>query len=323
MKYASLFAGIAVLAATGVSAETRFQIGHSLSQKSHYQAGATAFAEAVQEKSDGRYTIEIVPAGGLGSEREMVEGVQLGTIDLVLTSLGTVGSFVPETGVLDLPFLFEDLDHARRVIDGPVGETLIEAVGENGFMPLAWAENGIPGFITKGRPIRTADDLQGLKMRTQANPMHTAAFEALGAQAVPLGFGEIYTAIQTGTIDGTYMVTPIVETSNFYQVQEYITQAPLYYQAAMFVMAPSAWDQLTDEDKKVFLDAAKAGGEATRAAVEKAEGESLEFITANGMTVVEDFDMESFKTALQPVYDEFGPKLDMDLVEQIRAAAAK
>lgn len=314
-------AAAAMLVAAGAQAQTRLQLGHSLSQNSHYQAGAQAFADQVKEKTEGRYVIEIVPAGGLGSEREMVEGVQLGTIDLVLTSLGTVGSFVPETGVLDLPFLFEDLEHARRVIDGPVGNQLIEAVGQRGFVPLAWAENGIPGFITKGVAVSSAEDLKGLKMRTQANPMHTAAFEALGAQAVPLGFGEIYTAMQTGTIDGTYMVTPIVETSNFYQVQDYITPAPLYYQAAMFVMSPSAWDQVAEEDRQAFLDAAKAGGQATRDAVEKAESESLEFITANGMKVVEDVDLQSFKDAIQPVYDEFGPKLDMEMVEQIRAAA--
>ena len=124
-KLLSLLAtGLFISIGANASAQTRFQLGHSLSANSHYQVGAETFANLIEEGTDGRYTVEIVPAGALGSEREMVEGVQLGTVDLVLTSLGTVGSFVPETNVLDLPFLFENLDHARRVIDGPVGEEL-------------------------------------------------------------------------------------------------------------------------------------------------------------------------------------------------------
>ena len=127
--------------------------------------------------------------------------------------------------------------------------------------------------------------------------------------------------MQTGTIDGTYMVTPIVQTSNFYQVQDYMTQAPLYYQAAMFVMSPSSWAQIDEADRDAFLEAARRAGQATRDAVEKAESESLAFIQDNGMEVIADFDQASFVTALEPVYEQFEGELDQDMIAQIRAAA--
>lgn len=310
-----------VLASAGpATAQTTFQLGHSLSPNSHYQAGAKQFADLVKERTNGRYQIEIAPAGALGSEREMVEGVQLGTVDMVLTSLGTVGSFVPETLVLDLPFLFNDAAHAREVIDGPVGKSLMEAVGKRGFQPLAWAENGIPGFVTSKRPIKTADDVKGLKMRTQANEVHTATFEALGAQAVPLGFGEIYTAMQTGTIDGTYMVVPIVVSSNYWQVQKYMTRAPLYYQAAMFLTSPTVWESISPADREIFVQAAKEAGQTTRTAVEKAEAEGVAKLREHGMVVSDEYDRASFDRALAPVYKRFSPRMDQAVIDAIRKA---
>lgn len=314
--------GIAGLLALGLAApaaaQTTFQIGHSLSPNSHYQVGAQTFADLVAERTGGRYRIEIAPGGALGSEREMVEGVQLGTVDMVLTSLGTVGAFVPETLVLDLPFLFNDAAHARAVIDGEIGDGLMEAIEAKGFKPLAWAENGVPGFVTRDRAVASVDDLRGLKMRVQANELHTATFEAMGSQGVPLGFGEIYTAMQTGAIDGTYMVVPIVVTSNFWQVQSHMTMAPLFYQAAMFMMAPSAWGQLSEEDRAIFVEAAREAGVATREAVEKAQAEGLATLRERGMTIATEYDRESFDRALAPVYERFSGRIDPALVERIR-----
>ncbi|MEW9834496.1 TRAP transporter substrate-binding protein DctP [Mesorhizobium marinum] len=319
LRTLSITAGLVALGLSApASAQTTFQIGHSLSPNSHYQVGAQTFADLVAERTNGRYRIEIAPGGSLGSEREMVEGVQLGTVDMVLTSMGTVGAFVPETLVLDLPFLFNDAAHARAVIDGEIGAGLLEAVEAKGFRPLAWAENGVPGFVTRDRAIAKAEDLSGLKMRVQANELHTATFEAMGSQGVPLGFGEIYTAMQTGAIDGTYMVVPIVVTSNFWQVQSHMTMAPLFYQAAMFIMAPSAWDQLDDADRAIFVEAAREAGVATRNAVEKAEAEGLATLREHGMTIATEYDRASFDRALAPVYERFADRIDPALVEKIR-----
>ncbi|MFN3937711.1 MAG: TRAP transporter substrate-binding protein DctP [Gemmobacter sp.] len=312
--------GLFAAASGPAAAQTTLQIGHSLSPNSHYQVGAETFARRVEEKTGGRYRIDIAPGGALGSEREMVEGVQLGTVDLVLTSLGTVGGFVPDTLILDLPFLFGSVEHARAVIDGPIGAQLSEAIAARGFQPLAWAENGIPGFVTRDREIRSADDLRGLKMRTQANELHTATFEALGATAVPLGFGEIYTAMQTGTIDGTYMVVPIVVTSNYWQVQKHMTQAPLFYQAAMFIMSPSVWAGLSEDDRAAFVAAAEEAGKATRAAVTEAEAAGVETLKGHGMVINTDYDRASFDAALAPVYERFGARFDPAMIEAIRAA---
>lgn len=309
---------IAIGFAAPAAAQTTLQLGHSLSPNSHYQVGAQTFADLVAARTNGRYRIEIAPGGSLGSEREMVEGVQLGTVDMVLTSLGSVGAFVPETLVLDLPFLFNDAAHARAVIDGEIGDGLMQAIEAKGFKPLAWAENGVPGFVTRDRPVASADDLRGLKMRAQANELHTATFEALGAQAVPLGFGEIYTAMQTGAIDGTYMVVPIVVTSNFWQVQKHMTLAPLFYQAAMFMMSPSAWDQVAEADRAIFVEAAREAGLATREAVEKAQAEGLATLRERGMTIATEFDRESFDRVLAPVYERFADRIDPALVERIR-----
>src|SRR5690606_29081465 len=147
---------------------------YALSTSSHYGAGAKAFAETVQNGSKGEYTIEQFPNSALGGEREVIEGLQLGTIDVAIVSTGATLNFVPETGVFDIPFLFRDLTHARKVLDGPIGQKMLEAFPKRGLIALAWGEQGFRHLTNNVRPVVTPEDAKGLKVRTTENPIHIA-----------------------------------------------------------------------------------------------------------------------------------------------------
>ena len=175
---------------TSVSAQTVIEVGYATTTDSHYGLGMTRFGEVLEQLSGGTMTLLHHPTASLGGEREMIEAVQLGILDMVITSTGPLPNFVPETQVLDLPFLFRDYDHARGVLDGELGQELLAAVEAKGFKPLAWTENGFRHITNSQRPVRTPADLQGMKIRTMENPIHLEAFKALGAAPTPMSFAE-------------------------------------------------------------------------------------------------------------------------------------
>ena len=151
-------------------AETVFKMGFTLTAGSHFGVGATAFAEAVARGTDGRFRVELYPDSLLGAEREMLEGAQDGSVDLAIVSTGPVGTFVPETLITDIPFLFRDYAHARAVLDGPIGQEMLALFPKHDLIALAWGENGFRHLTNDVRPVRGPDDLRGLKIRTMQNP---------------------------------------------------------------------------------------------------------------------------------------------------------
>lgn len=159
---------VAALAITvgAANAQQSIVVGHSLSPQSHYGLGAQAFIDKLTELSGGEFTGEQAPAGQLGGERDMIEGLQIGSLDVVITSTGPLGNFVPEVYVLDLPFLFRDYDHARKVLDGEIGQELLQKIGANNLVGLAWTENGFRHVTNSQRAVKTPEDLAGLKLRT-------------------------------------------------------------------------------------------------------------------------------------------------------------
>ena len=302
------------------TAQTVLNFAHSTAQNSHYSMGVQAFGKKLSELSGGKYEIREQAAGARGGERDVIEGLQIGSVELTISSTGPLGNFVPEALVLDLPFLFKDYASARGVLDGEIGQELLDKVSENNLVALAWSENGFRHVTNSSRPINTPADLQGLKIRTMENPVHMEAFRAAGASPTPMAFPEVFAALQQNVIDGQENPIPVITASKFWEVQSNLTLTGHVYSPAIILASPSLWDGLSDEEKGWFEEAAKVAVEATRAKVEADEANGVALLRQNGMNVVETVDQAAFQQAVAPAYDSFKAKYGDEMLKRIQAA---
>jgi tripartite ATP-independent transporter DctP family solute receptor len=321
MKHYILGAVSALALASAAQAQDSLVIGHALAPTSHYGVGAQAFLDTLAELSGGAFTGEQAPASQLGGERDMIEGLQIGSLDLVITSTGPLGNFVPEVLALDLPFLFRDYAHARSVLDGEIGQEMLDAIGQNNLVGLAWSENGFRHVTNSQRPVNVPEDLDGLKLRTMENAVHMAAFQGMGAAPTPMAFPEVFGALQQGVVDGQENPITVITASRFWEVQGYVTLTGHVYSPAVVLASPSLIDGLTDEQKGWFFEAARASAAATRAEVDRLEAEGVALMRENGMEVITEIDRAPFQAlaaeAAWPVYtDRFGSAM----IERIVAA---
>ncbi|WDA12807.1 TRAP transporter substrate-binding protein [Paracoccus marcusii] len=287
---------------------------------SHYGDAARAFAETIAERSDGAFEIALRPAGALGGERDVIEGLQIGTVELTISSTGPIGNFVPEVYALDFPFLFDDYASAHAVLDGEIGQELLASFQPHGIVGLAWAENGFRHITNSVRPIREPADLAGLKLRTMENEVHIAAFRAAGAAPTPMSWTEVLTSLQQGTIDGQENPIPIVTANNMWEIQDNITLTGHVYSPAVVAMSAIHWDGLTEEQQGWFVEAAQAAAAASRQTVAANEESGIALMRENGMEVIDGIDKAAFAAAVQPAYDEFADRYAPELIARIRAA---
>ena len=306
------------LMTVAATAQTRVGIGYALSPTSHYGVGAEAFAAAVAEATDGRYVVEQFPNSALGGEREMIEGAQIGSVDVLITSTGPVGNFVPETLITDIPFLFRDYDHARAVLDGPIGQEILARFPQHGLVALAWAENGFRNLTNSVHPVRAPADLSGLKLRTMQNDVHILAFETLGALPTPMAWPEVYTALQQGTVDGQENPIPVIVAANLADVQPYLSLTRHVYSPALFIMSKSVWDGLSETDQQAFVEAARIGAAAVREEVSRVEQSGVAALRGQGMDVVEGIDLAPFQEVLEPAYAQYAERFGDAAIARIR-----
>lgn len=315
-----MFGAAAVVAMTGVAhAQQNVIIGTATSPTSHYGVGADAFIDKLEELSDGAFTGEQAPAGQLGGERDMIEGLQIGSVDMVVTSSGPLGNFVPEVYALDLPFLFRDYDHARKVLDGEIGQELLDKVDEQNLVGLAWGENGFRHVTNNVQPVRTPADLEGLKLRTMENKVHMAAFTDLGASPTPMAFPELFGALQQGVVDGEENPITVIVASKFWEVQKYASLTGHVYSPAIFLASPALFDGLSEEEQGWFYEAAKAGVAANRAEVNRLEKEGVALMREHGMEVITDIDKAPFEKAAEPAYSIYTDEYGSEMVDRIKA----
>ena len=325
MRPARTFAAVAVLvavtafvAAVPASAQTTLRMNIAIAQNSHYGVAVDAFAHEVETRTGGRYKIQTFYSGALGAERESVEGVQLGTLDLTLTSTGPLPNFVPEVAILDIPFLFRDYTHARAVLDGPIGQEMLQKFPPKGMVGLVWAENGFRQMTNNKRPINTPEDLKGLKMRTMENPIHIEAYRQFGIQPTPMAFTEVYTALQQGTVDGQENPLSVITSAKLDQVQKNLSMTGHVYSPAIILMNKAQWDKLAPADREVFLAAAREAVKVNRARVDADERKAIAELRAKGMVVIEYVDKSKFQAALAPVYADFGKRFGQDNIDRIK-----
>jgi len=285
---------------------------------SHYGDAGKAFADKMAELSGGDFTINLKPAGALGGERDVLEGLQISSIELTITSTGPVGNFVPAVYALDFPFLFKSYEHARGVLDGPIGQELLDQFEAHDMIGLAWAENGFRHVTNSIRPITKPEDLSGLKLRTMENQVHIAAFQAAGASPTPMSWTEVLTSLQQGTIDGQENPIPVLTANNMWEIQKYVTLTGHVYSPAVVVMSKINWDGLREEEQGWFREAAKAAAEAARATVSANEDAGVALLRDNGMEVVTEVDKAAFAAAVQPAYEQYAEQYGAELIERIR-----
>jgi TRAP-type transport system periplasmic protein len=310
------FAGAALIS-TGAAAQTTMRMNISIGQNSHYGIAIDTFAQELEKRTGGRYKVQAFYNGALGAERESIEAIQLGTHELTMTSSGPVPNFVPETRILDIPFLFRDKAHARMVLDGPIGQDLLAKFETKGIKALGWAENGFRHMTNNKRPVNTPDDLKGLKMRTMENPVHIAAYKGFGIVPTPMAFTEVFTALQQGTVDGQENPLSVITAAKLEQVQKHLSLTGHVYSPAVLLMSKAAYDKLSADDKKHFMAAAAEGIKANRARVDDDDAKGVAALRSRGMQVIE-VDKTKFQAALTPVFAEFAKQFGQANLDKIR-----
>lgn len=320
MRLSKLFIGLTLTIGfmASASAQTTMKISISVAQNSHQGVAIDTFAKEVEKRTAGRYKVQTFYSGSLGGERESIEAVQLGTQELAFSSTGPIPNFVPETKILDVPFLFRDKAHARAVLDGPIGQEMLTKFDAKGFKALAWAENGFRHMTNSKRDVRLPEDLKGLKMRTMENPVHIAAYKGLGIITTPMAFPEVFTALQQGTVDGQENPLSVIMSAKFDQVQKHLSLTGHVYSPAIFLMNKAAFDKLSAADKSAFIDAAKEGTKANRARVDADDAKGVAELRAKGMTVIDNVDKSKFVAALAPVNAEFEKQFGKANLDKIR-----
>jgi TRAP-type transport system periplasmic protein len=304
--------------AFGVSAQTTLKMNITVPQNSHYGNAVDAFAKEVEARTGGRHKIQNFYAGALGAERESIEAVQLGTLDMVMTSTGPLPNFVPEVAILDIPFLFRDYAHARAVLDGPIGQELLAKFETKGLKALAWGENGFRHMTNSKHAVQGPGDLKGLKLRTMENPIHIQAYKGFGIIPTPMAITEVFTALQQGTVDGQENPLSVIQSQKFDQVQKYLTLTGHVYSPAVILMSKAGFEKLSPADKQAFLDAAKEAVKANRARIDLDEKNGVEYLRSKGMQVLDNVDRSKFQETLAPVFAELGKRFKAADIERIR-----
>jgi tripartite ATP-independent transporter DctP family solute receptor len=296
---------------------TVLKIGYATSKESHYGVGSTVFCDEVEKGTQGRFKCQHFANSALGGEREQIEAIQLGTQDLVNTSTGPVGNFVPEVKIVDIPFLFRDYEHARKVMDGPIGQDILTKFPSKGIIALAWTENGFRHMTNSKRDIVKPSDAAGLKMRTMENKVHMDGYRTFGILPTPMAFPELFGALQQGTVDGQENPIPVILASKFSQVQKHLSLTGHVYSPALLLLSPKVWNKLSDADKKVFVDAAKKAAVAQRKKVNDDENNGIAQLEKDGMKVTKVVDGAAFREALKPAYAGYAKEFGADNIKKI------
>jgi tripartite ATP-independent transporter DctP family solute receptor len=325
---ASVCLGGALLLSGAASAEIkertlRFAFQNALE---HPQGqGAKKFGEIVEQKSGGKIKVRLFPSGQLGGDLPTVSALQGGTIDLTVLNAGLLVGQVKEFGLFDLPFLFESGKEADAVVDGPFGTKLGETLPAKGLVPLGYWELGFRNVTNSRRPVTKLEDIAGLKIRVVQSPLYIDLFNTLGANAVPLPFPELYTALEQKTVDGQENPVTLINTSKFYEVQKHLTLTRHTYNPQIVVFSKRVWDRLDADEKKLIEDAAQEAKAFQRQFSRGEETKALDAVKAAGMQVVElsAAELGRIRDKVQPVIKKFSEGVNEATVKELYAEIEK
>lgn len=302
---ASILALTAALA-IGTAAEARELRGWNLHVPDYPGSIAMEeFAKAIGERTEGRYNGSVFHNGQLGDQRFAIEQFAFDGIDFAVFSGGSLGDFAPALNIVSMPYVFRSQEHMFEVLDGEIGERLSDALADHNMVALAWYTGGARSFYSVNAPINSVEDLKGLKIRVPDADVFVATIEALGANATPLAFGEVYTSLQTGVIDGAENNAPSFESTRHYEVAKYYTLDEHLMVPEALVVAKSLWDSLSPEDQTLFRNAARSSAETQRSLWAEREAASAEILKGAGVEFIEVADKQPYIDAMTPVYERF------------------
>lgn len=302
------------------AAQTTLRFAHTQPTSDTHHLAALRMAERVARATNGQLRISIHPAGELGNDPAILEGVRLGTIEIGLTGNPFYTRFEPKLNVLDIPFLFESHEHAYRVIDGEIGRGLLAELEKHRLKGLAFWEIGFRKITNSRRPIVAPADLQGLKIRTTPNPAHVEAFRLWGANPTPMAFTEVYLALETRTVDGQENPLGIIRSNRFQEVQRHLSFTDHAYTVSIVSMNLARFRALPPAQQAALVEAAREAAIHQRRLNREQESQDLATIRAAGVEVVERVDREAFRRlAFEPVKAAFAAQHGTALIDAILA----
>lgn len=302
---------MSILAATaalcvGVAAQARDLRGWNLHVPDYPGSIAMEeFAKTIADKTEGRYKGSVFHNGQLGDQRFAIEQFAFDAIDFAVFSGGSLGDFAKALNIVSMPYVFRSQEHMFQVLDGEIGERLSAALADHNMVAVGWFTGGARSFYTVKQPVRSVADLKGLKIRVPDADVFVATIEALGANATPLAFGEVYTSLQTGVIDGAENNPPSFESTRHYEISKFYTLDEHLMVPEALVVSKSLWDSLSEADRAAFRDAGRAAAETQRRLWAEREAKSTEILKGAGVEFIEVADKQPFIDAMTPVYERF------------------
>lgn len=304
----------------GAAESVTLKAAHSVAETHPYHLGLVKFKELVEERTDGKINIELYSNAVLGDERACIEGLQMGTLDIAVSSTGPLGNFEQDFLVLDLPYLFKDVTHARTVLDSPIGDELMASLDNIGIVGAAFWENGFRNVTNSKRPINALADMNGLKLRTMENEVHMAAFKTFGVDPTPMAWSEVFTSLQTGALDGQENPIAIIHAQQLNTVQDYLAITNHVYSPSALLISKITMSDLSEENQKILIEAAKEAGNYERELLSSMEVDQLKELEEAGMTITRP-DLDEFIKTAQTIYANYENQFTEGLIDDILSMA--
>src|ERR1700676_846522 len=312
-----------LLPITSVRAQTKSVFKASDVQPPGYPTVAATenLGKKLQAATNGRLSVQMFPSMQLGGEKETIEQTQIGAIQMLRVSVGSMGPIVDDINVVNMPFLFKNTAHAQKMMDGPIGQELLDRITASpnaGLVALGWMDSGARSLYNTKRPIKTIADLKGLKFRVIGNPIFVDMMNALGGNGVAMGYDQVFSALQTGVIDGAENNPPSYVFSNHYTTAKYYSLTEHLIIPEVLVFSKKAWTQLSPDDQNLVKKFAREAQLEERELWNKYETQAMDKAKAAGCQIVEISDKTPFQNAVKPVWDKYGPKYQ-DMIKRIQA----
>ena len=315
-----LLAGAALLPAVAVAQTVTLRLGHILNDTSLYHVSAVKFSEAVTKNTGGRVKVEIFPNGTIGFERDLIEGMRLGTIDAGVITNAPIAGFEPRVMVLDLPFIFKSREGAFKVMDGDIGKRLFGFMEAQNLKGLAYFDAGWRTVVSTKKALVKPEDYAGSRFRVLESPLYVATFKSLGVNATPMNFGEVYTGLRQGTIDALDLPIYVVHSAKFYEVAKFMALTEHMLTPVVLMMSNAKFKSLPADLQQAV---AKSAQEVTAWQRQYADDTNRDLLTKLRdlkMEIVPVPDKRAFQDKMQAVYREFEGKIGKDLIQAVQAA---
>lgn len=313
-------ATLAFVAPTSV-AETTIKLGHVTQQSHPFHIGAEMYQKEVKERSNGDLNVKIYPARQLGDDKQLLEGVRLGTVDAAIISSAVFSGFTPVMDALQLPFLIDSYDDLSKALTSPVAFDMLDSLGDIGLKGLGYYEGGLRNLLVSDHAVTNLEGMKGLKIRVVPAPLHLDIWKAIGASPTPMAYGEIYTSLQTGVLDGAEINITSVYSEKLYEVADHMTRTKHYFWPGVMVINPRFFDRLSEEQQNILIDAAHDTIARQIAAAEEQEVMAEKALQDTGFEIHEVSSTSELREAVQPVIDNYSEKhpLIEAFVEQVKS----